>query len=203
MARDFEIEYERGLQAYDDAQDEADAQLTRMGLGAVVRPLIKGGDFDELPSMPPDLGELNHGQLTALLGRFTAWYGYALGRQADAQVQRNGSEEKRSVSWAKIRRLKDGTVADKDDAARIDTRYVSINASLFRDESVLTKVRVIVEGLKRNIETISRAIAALESRINIEGRGVAAARKQGSEAVQAVFHRAHRSALDPFKKRGK
>jgi hypothetical protein len=202
MARDYEIDYDKLQASYDEALDQADAKIMRMGLHQMERPTNSKGDFADLPPLPEDLSELSMQQLSSLMGRLTTWYGYALGQQADSQCQRNKTEEQCKSAWAKLRRLKDGTVADKDDAVRTDTRFVGVNAALFTDESVLIKLRSIVESLKRGIESVSRAMMAYESRLNVEGRGAAAARKQGSEHAKESFRTGNRSALDRFRKRG-
>ena len=78
------------------------------------------------------------------------------------------------------------------------------------------KVRVygaIVEGLKRDIETISRAASVLEARTGVEGRGIAVGRKGRPQHAQAAFRSGRRypdeyqedrvrsNGLDAFKRR--
>jgi len=200
----FDISYEDGLNMLDTAVDRAEATVIKMGLHPADRPTDRSGGFAEMPCMPVSLNDTKYAELTHLLGAFTAWYDYALGQLRNAEIHRNKSDEKRSLSWAKLRKLKEGTVADKDDAVRIDSRYVTANAELLETDSVVRLLNGIVEGLKRDIETVSRAIAALDSRTNVEGRGAAVARKQEASTVREVFRTGrreqNRSALDTFKK---
>jgi hypothetical protein len=201
MARDFEIDYEKLINLYRDAPDQADAALMRMGLHQAERPTNRHGEMADMPAMPPDISGLNSSELSSLMGKLTAWYGYALGRQADAQGRRNASEKQVKGAWAKLRRLKEGTVTDKDDAVRTDSRYVAVDAILETDEDLLIHLRAIVDTLKRNIESISRAMSALDSKINVEGRGAAMARKQGSAVAEGACRTGRRSALDSFRKK--
>src|SRR5512137_1416361 len=208
MAR-FEIGYEEGLKKYDDAMDEAEARLIQMGLSLGERPLQKSGEFADIPNMPPHLNEVSISALHNLLGQFTAWYGYANGQLRHAEVRRTGGTSNTNLSWAKIRGLKEGTVSDRDDAVRIDSRYVNVDSEFLRDESLTLYLIAIRDTMQRNIETISRAIEAVRLQMNIEGRGAAVARHKTNEATREVFNKSRRtelpkkSATDVFKRRGR
>lgn len=200
----FDINYEDGLNALDTAVDTAEATVIKMGLHPADRPTDRRGEFAEMPRLPVALDDAKYPELQRLLGEFTVWYDYAIGQLRQAEIRRNGADEKRTFSWAKIRKLKDGTVADKDDSVRTDSRYVTVNAALLETDSVVRLLNGIVDGLKRDIDTVSRAIAALDARTNVEGRGAAVARRQESDTVRDVFRTGRRqqsrSALDTFKK---
>jgi hypothetical protein len=173
----FETTYDEGMEAYREAPDKAEAEIIKMGLSVSTRPIDRRGEFEDLPRLPFDLSQATFPQLQQLIGKFTEWYGYAIGQQKQAEGLRNSAEKQRTFAWARIRKTKTGTVSDKDDATRLDRRYVDADAYFeFRDAQYRMLVG-IVEGLKRDIETISRAASVLESRMGAEGKGVGLGRK--------------------------
>lgn len=215
----FELDYDEGLALYDDAIEAAEEEVIHRGLPISSKPLGEDGEFAQFPQMPADLSQVQFGTLQKLIGQFTAWFGYAIGQLKVAEGQRNAAEKQRTFSWSSIRRLKSGTVSDKDDAVRTDRRYAAIDAKY---EHCDAKVRIyngIVEGLKRDIETISRAASVLEARTGVEGRGVAVGRKGLSNLAGRRFKSNERyqgrvddpppdpppraAALDVFKRRPK
>jgi hypothetical protein len=173
----YEVTLEEGLGAYGAAPEEAEDAIIRAGLSVATRPVDPRGEFEEFPSLPYDLSAASFPELQRLIGKFTEWYDYAIGQQKLAEGMRNAAEKQRTVAWARIRRTKSGTVSDKDDATRLDKRYIEVDARFeFRDSQYRLLVG-IVEGLKRDIETISRAASVLESRTGAEGKGVGLDRK--------------------------
>ena len=168
----FEMEYDDGLALYDDAIDQAEEEIINRGLPISSKPLAANGDFANFPCMPPDLSSTTFPELQRLIGQFTAWFGYAIGQLKLSEGYRNAAEKQRAFAWSSIRRLKSGTVSDKDDAVRTDRRYMTIDAKYEHCDAKVRVYGAIVEGLKRDIETISRAASVLEARTGVEGRSV-------------------------------
>jgi hypothetical protein len=207
----FEMEYEEGLAIYDKAIDDAEADIIKRGLPISTRPRGINDDFARFPYMPADLSEPEFQELQMLLGQFTAWFGYAIGQLKLAEGQRNAAEKQRSFAWSSIRKLKSGTVSDKDDSVRTDRRYITIDAKYEHCDAKVRIYGAIVDGLKRDIETISRAASVLEARTDIEGRSIAVGRKGRARHAQESFRRGRRyvdeqherafRGLDTFRKR--
>ena len=167
MPKGMEVDYDDGLALYDDAIEAAEEEVIRRGLPISNRPLGEDEEFAQFPQMPADLSQIQFATLQKLMGQFTAWFGYAIGQLKIAEGQRNAAEKQRSFAWSSIRRLKSGTVSDKDDAVRTDRRYVAVDSKY---EHCDAKVRIyngIVDGLKRDIETVSRAALSLGSLANV------------------------------------
>jgi len=212
----FEMEYDEGLALYDRAIDQAEAEIIGRGLPISSKPLGVDGNFAQFPQMPADLSSVTFPMLQKFLGQFTAWFGYAIGQLKLAEGWRNVAEKQRSFAWSSIRRLKPGTISDKDDAVRTDKRYMPLDAHYEHCDAKVRVYGAIVEGLKRDIETISRAASVLESRTNVEGRGVAVSRKGRTETTRQTFRSGRRypedntpatprssGGLDVFRKRGR
>jgi len=193
----FEMEYDSGLALYDDAIDSAEAEIIGRGLPISSKPLAADGMFAQFPCMPPDLSNTSFPELQRLIGQFTAWFGYAIGQLKMAEGYRNAAEKQRAFAWSSIRRLKSGTVSDKDDAVRTDRRYMTIDAKYEHCDAKVRVYGAIVEGLKRDIETISRAASVLEARTGVEGRGVAVSRKGRIEAARETFRSSRRYVEEP------
>lgn len=188
----FEANYDGGLAAYDDAIDKAEAEVIALGLYPSERPRNSSGKFDEKPELPPDLSAVTYSELLFLIGQFTTWHGYAIGQKIIAEIQANAAEKKRSFAWRVIRRLKAGTVADKDDGTGTDTRYMDADAQAEHYDAKKRLLAGIVETLKRDIETVSRAAAVMEQQQNAEGRQVGVShrgkdRRVPSEDVMSTF----------------
>lgn len=219
----FEVQYDQGLSAYDDAVDQAEADVIDMGLALDTRPVGRDKEFADFPRMPVDLSTTTFPELQRLIGVFTSWYSYVVGQLKKAEGLRNAADKKRTFAWSRIRKLKTGTVQDKDDAVRTDRRFVDVDASYERADALARMLNGIAEGLKRDIDTISRAASVLESRVDTEGRGVAVGRKGRADSARDAFRKGrrgggheeeepqsngrgrgrNRSALDVFKKRGR
>jgi hypothetical protein len=207
----FELDYDDGIALYDNAIKQAEDEVIKRGLPISSMPLGMDGDFAKFPSMPPDLSQTTFPELQRLIGQFTAWFGYAIGQLKLAEGFRNAAEKQRAFAWSSIRALKSGTVSDKDDAVRTDSRYARIDAHYEHCDALVRIYGAIVEGLKRDIETISRAASVLEARTGVEGRGVAVGRKGRTEMARETFRTGRRShdetprkawsGLDVFKKR--
>lgn len=203
MPGGFEMDYDEGIAIYDEAIDKAEAEIISRGLPLSARPLNKDREFANFPEIPVDLSEVGLEVMQKLIGQFTAWFSYAISQLKSAEGQRNAAEKQRSFAWSSIRKLKAGTVADKDDAVRTDRRYIKIDAHYEHCDAKVRLYNGIVEGLKRDIETISRAVSVLEARKDVEGRS-AVVGKRGQAAGES-FRAARRnrpqvSGLDVFKK---
>lgn len=193
----FEVTFEEGMKTYSESPDRAEAAIIDMGLSVSTRPTDRAGEFDAFPQLPPDLSLSSFAEIQRLIGQFTTWYSYAIGQLKLAEGQRNSAEKKRVFAWSRIRKTKTGTVADKDDETRLDRRYVEADAHF---EYCDTKYRLlvgIVDGLKRDIETVSRSYAVLESRQNAEGKSVGVSRR-GREGE--TRQEARSSVLDTFRR---
>ena len=178
MPASFDAEYSQGLKEYALAVDKGDAQLLSMGFPPAERPRGLDGNFSERPYIPPNLSDCSMADLQNLLGQLTAWHSYAIEHLPHAVSERNAAESARDFAWAKIRQAKDGRVADKDDSTRTDARYVQANSYYETCDFKSRKLKAICDGIHREIETISRAIAALDQRYNVgsaqvsgEGKG--------------------------------
>lgn len=187
MVAAFECPFEEGLEKYDRAIDEAEAEVIKAGLQVASRPMYNNR-LAERPSIPEDLSELGLAELSNLLGVLTRWHSYAIGQKVIASNQRDAAAEKKAFAWKYIRRLKEGTVADKDDSAGIDIRYVEVEAQYRLHDAKYTFLVGIVESLKRETETISRAVELLRQRIEVEGRNVGVGRKVGRHEENAKRH---------------
>lgn len=173
----FAPKFEDGLKGYDNATEEAIEDLHKMGLGVATRPEDEEGEFADRPVLPPDLSALTFVQTQKLMGQFSAWYDYAVGQLKVAEVRRNGADEKKGFAWSAIRKLKEGTVDDKNDDTRTDSRFMDVNSQYHYCDSLVRMLQGIVEGLKRDIETISRAATIMADRQGVGGRAVSVERK--------------------------
>jgi hypothetical protein len=193
MIRPPDETYERGVAAYEAIPEDVETDISKMGFGVATRPSIDGV-FQDLPTMPLNLGDISFKRLQTLIGVFTAWYAYAMYQYQLSSVSRNAAEKKRSFVWGRLRRaLRDGTVADKDDAVRVDRRYVQADTEYEFHDGRYRILGGICDRLKRDIDTISRAISALENRLYSEGRSAAAGSREPGRAGDA-FRRGRRSA---------
>lgn len=174
----WDVKHEDGLEYYNRAVDEAEQEVLDMGLYMSSRPTNNQGEFADRPQMPMDLSECKWGFLQRLIGQFTAWYDYAIGQYKLAIARRNAAEKKRAYSWSRIRKMKEGTVADKDDDTRCDSRYMEQDGHYEYCDSKVRMLEGIVDGLKRDIETVSRAMTALEGRQGVEGRAAGVERRR-------------------------
>lgn len=164
--------YEHAMSTYEQAVDRGEAELINMGFPPAARPMIEDGKLDDRPSLPATISNLSMSQLQDLLSYFTAWHSYAIEHLPRAVSQRNAAENARDFAWASIRRHARGTVSDKDNQTRTDTRYIEANALYETCDFKARKIKAICDGLMREIDTLSRAITALEQRRNSEGRQV-------------------------------
>lgn len=215
----FEMEYGEGIALYDNAIDAAEAEIIRRGLPLSSKPLAADGEFANFPCMPADLSMVTFPELQKLIGQFTAWFGYAIGQLKLTEGYRNAAEKQRAFAWSSIRKMKTGTVSDKDDSVRTDRRYMTVDAKYEHCDAKVRVYGAIVEGLKRDIETISRAASVLEARTGVEGRGVAVGRKGRTDSAHGAFRTGRRrpeieepqaeappqrsGGLDVFRKRGR
>jgi len=173
----WDVKFEDGLAYYDSAVDEAEQEVLDMGLLMGERPTDTKGGFADRPQMPVDLSECSWKYLQKLIGQFTGWYDYAIGQYKLAICKRNAADKKKAYGWSRIRKNKEGTVADKDDDTRVDSRYMQQDAHYEYSDTKARLLEGIVDGLKRDIETVSRSMTALEGRQGVEGRSAGVERK--------------------------
>jgi hypothetical protein len=200
MVAAFEVPFEEGLEKYDRAIDEAEADVIKAGLGVTSRPM-RHNKPAERPTIPEDLSELGLAELSNLLGVMTRWHSYAIGQKVIAGNQRDAAAEKKAFAWKYIRRLKEGTVSDKDDSAGIDVRYVDVEAQYRYHDAKYTFLVGMVDSLKRETETISRAVELLRQRIEIEGRNVGVGRHADRQARREEQPAKHASLSNLFRSR--
>lgn len=196
----LECPYEEGLKKFDDATDKAYGEVIRLGLGVSQRPFY-GGKAADRPEIPHNLSELGLSELGNLLGVLTKWHSYAIGQKIIAGNERDAAAEKKTFAWKRIRRLKDGTVSDKDDATGIDVRYIEVEAHFRYADAKYSFLAGMVDALKRETETVSRAFEVLRQRIELEGRNVGMGRRV-NHAVERVEHaKQHDSLSQMFRRR--
>jgi hypothetical protein len=180
------IDFEQAMKEYDTA-DESEAAVLRTGLHHAQRPFNDKGDPGDLPDMPHDLSECSPADLGYWLTVFTAWHSYANGRLISFTKLRNAAAEKRSFAWSYLRRNRDGTVADKDDDVRTDTRYVQVNREYQYFDNMVDDLKCITDNLDRNVRAVSRAISVMEQRLGIEGYAATASSKNKRRDVFSAF----------------
>ena len=173
----FEVTYEEGVQAYTQAVAQGDDELAEMGFPTAERPIQTNGDLADRPSIPSNLSELPMGQLTDLLGYATEWYRYAVEVLPVVTSERNAAESAKDFAWAKIRKSKEGRVADKDNETRCDARYVEAASRFETCDYKYRRIKAICDGLLREVETISRAMTAREQMVKADGAQIAGIRQ--------------------------
>lgn len=181
---EFETTYEEGLDMIEEAVDMAEGIVIDMGLPLRVRPKTVDGAFDDRPTLPPRLSDCNWVQLQDHLGQFTAWYGYANEMLPLVIGRRNAVEKQMKYAWSRIRKTKSGTVSDKDDATQTDRRYLRVVAAYEKCDLVVRFIASIVEGLKREIDTISRVATIKDNIQGTQGLGSRVERRMRSDAAK-------------------
>ena len=186
MAKDqFDLRYGEGISIYDDALERADNDLIRLGLQPPERPMDpETGELESSPTLPSDLSDYSPSELGAVLGEFTQWFSYATYQFKHIKVERNVRQVQKDFSWGAIRKKKTGTVSDKDNSTRTDSRYVEIGAEFEYADAKLELVGALVKGMEKSIDTISRTITVMEQRLGVEGVGAAAGRKTYKRASE-------------------
>jgi len=107
------------------------------------------------------------------------------------------AEKKKEFAWSRLRDSKVGTVADKDNRTRTDARYVQVSAEATHWETVVRLLRGLVEGLKRDCDTLSRRVTILDQQLGVEGRAQAISRKN----IRDNTERQRQSAITRFQRR--
>jgi len=187
MAMDFTMDFEEALSNYSSASDEAEAAVVAMGLGHSQRPSTRGGEPANMPDLP-DLSECSPAELAHLISVFTGWHNYAHGRLVYFQKIRDVEAAKREFAWSYLRKHKDGTVADKDDLVRTDSRYVEINRQYMYADNIVRDLSCITESLERNVKTTSRVIEVMKQRLEVEGFGAQMDRKKQNTKSDVLQH---------------
>lgn len=173
----FEAELGAGLKVYEQAIDKGEAELMTMGFPPASRPRTSSGELAERPGLPVNMSDMSMSDLQNLLAWFTAWHSYAIEHLPRATKDRDAAETAKDFAWAKVRREKRGTVSDKNDATITDVRYIEANAYYETCDYKHRKLKAVCDGLYREIETISRAITALEQRKHAEGHYIVGERR--------------------------
>jgi hypothetical protein len=202
----FERPYEEAIAVFDDAVDSAERDLAERGLHMAQRPSNRHGDMTDRPKLPTNLADCSWADLQELMGILTAWFVYANDQLQLTVGKKNCAAEQKTFTWAKIRRSKDGTVSDKDDATRCDSRYQDTQAKYEYYDTMVRMLQGMVAGIDREIDTISRAVTVMDLRQGAEGRGVGATRKAQFNDQKAKAVRQQRDVLHVFRasqRRGK
>lgn len=174
----FERTHADAIAVFDEAIEEAEEDLVKMGLYLAARPLDRTGEnVADRPKLPPNLAECNWAELQQLLGIFTEWFVYASEQKELHTGKRNAADEKKGLTWSLIRKSKEGTIADKDDDTRCDARYQDAQAEYEHYDTMVRILGAMVKGLDQQVSSISRAVTILELRQGVEGKGVGAGRK--------------------------
>lgn len=192
-----DLRFEEGLQRYDEATDSAFDRVHEMGLGLPRRPQ-QGGEFVDLPDFPwSNVREMTPGEVGQWLDVFTGWFAYAQGQLQAAESRWTAAEKKKEFAWSRLRDSKVGTVADKDNRTRTDARYVQVSAEATHWETVVRLLRGLVEGLKRDCDTLSRRVTILDQQLGVEGRAQGVSRKN----IRDNTERQRQSVLTRFQRR--
>jgi hypothetical protein len=189
-----EVRYEEGLAQYDEVMERVEQDLIDAGFPLPSRP-SRGDDLCALPDLPIDLTQFSSRELGALLSEFSAWYSYSAGQLKLARGHRNVAEKRRAYGWSRIRKTKQGTVADKDDDTRTDSRFIQVDTEFEYADAKLELLKGITDGLLRDVETISRAIAVMEQRLSVDG-AVAGAARRGRKEMGDRFRRRQEQVYD-------
>jgi hypothetical protein len=176
MALSFEKEYKAGVQAYEEVVDKGEMEMADMGFPPAERPVDTTGEFGIRPKLPAKLSVLSMAEMQDLMGWFTSWYSYSMEMLPRVTADKNAAASKKDFAWAKIRNEKRGTVSDKDNGTRVDSRYVAINTEYEKLEYKYRHLAAVCKSLEREIDTISRAQSALEQRNHGEGSRVSGER---------------------------
>lgn len=188
----FERSYADSMAVFDGAIDDAERDLIKRGLPLAHRPLTVHGELGVRPQLPPNLADCSWAELQNLLGVFTSWFTFANEQLQLSTGRRNVADDKKTVTWATIRRSKDGTVSDKDNATQCDARYQDALAEYEYWDVTVRILTGMVKGMEREIDTISRAVTVMELRQGVEGKGVGV----GTRVVNAHLREAAKSKRD-------
>lgn len=183
----FNADFEEALASYGTAADEAEAAIIDMGLQHAERPIDGKGNPDKIPDLP-DLSECSPGEIAHLLSLFTAWHSYAHGRLVYFRKARDNEAEKRGFTWSYLRKRMEGTVADKDDHVKTDSRWVTVNRQYMYFDNLVQDLDCIVRNLEQSVKTISRVWAVLEQRMEVEGFKATIDRKQQQKRGDVLRH---------------
>jgi hypothetical protein len=195
----FERSYDEAIAVFDGAIDAAESDLAEMGLLMAPRPVNRGGNMTDRPGLPPNLAECSWAELQDLLGVFTAWFVYANDQLQLVTGRRNGADDQKTFTWALIRKSKQGTVSDKNDATYCDSRYQDAQAKYDHYDTMVRMLTGMVKGLDREIDTISRAVTVMDLRQGVEGKGVGAQRRAVDKETRAKGHAKQRDVLASFR----
>jgi hypothetical protein len=173
----LEVTYEDGMREYEQAVAQGDAELESLGFPSAQRPRKTDGDLADRPNIPSNLSVLSMSELTDMLGYATEWYRYAMETLPTVASEKNAAESARDFAWAKIRKAKEGRVADKDNETRCDIRYINAAVRFETCDYKYRRIKAICDGLLREVETISRAMGGKELENKMEGVGLSNQRR--------------------------
>ena len=177
MQKSFEYDINSGLEVYERITAEGEEAMGRMGFPPAQRPRNDDGSLADRPTLPQRVSVLSMSELQDFLAYFTSWHSYAIEMLPDAACEKNAAEVARDFVWAKIRKGMEGTVQDKNDRTRTDQRFIDANARYETCFYKHGKIKSICDALEREIDTLSRAITALEQRTKVEGAQVSGERR--------------------------
>jgi hypothetical protein len=160
--KDYTIDLLEGLDLYDRAVETAQARLEEKGL-IIMAELPDTEYFDG--RLPSNTSSLNSRELGELLSHCTTYNEYIETQLKLAQVALRNADQKLSLTKAKIRRSKGGTLQDKEDDTISDARYVEANAQWLEAKTYLDLLEAMSAASAKNLKTISRLISVREQEL--------------------------------------
>jgi len=173
---DYDIGLEEGLELYEQASESAHKALADLGiLPREEPPTYRGEVYDG--RLPDDVSRMSMTELAELLGVTTQWADYVGGlHQMFVAAKRNYSE-RLAMAKAKIRKVKSGPKADKDDDTLCDIRYVEVNSKFVEISEKADITEHVSAAARRDREFISRTITALQAQLEAGTRNDSVARQ--------------------------
>lgn len=166
----FAADYRQIIDAYENAHQDSEQEIVKMGLPFSGRPMDSRGDFAPPPQLPYPISDCGVRVLQDLMAEFTSWWSYALQQLQLAKGRRDAHEEEVKAIRAIVRGGKEGTAADRDNETLIDIRFVDQNARLLMSVEVCDLLTAIVRGFEQSIAMISRQLTAISVRSEVEGQ---------------------------------
>lgn len=81
------------------------------------------------------------------------------------------ANEKLDLVKASVRKSKMGTAQEKEDLARIDARYVELNAEYMEAKTFFELMTTLEEAARRDVKFISRIVETKKLELEMGGRG--------------------------------
>ena len=169
QAFNYDIELEDGLTKYETALNEAYEEVEKAGI-TLTRdpPQWQRAVYDG--RLPADYSGYDMPELSTLLGVVTEWADYTGHLLKMAQNEKITASEQLDLAKARVRKTKDGSKEDRDNDVIIDQRYVDSNRRLLRARAAFELYEGADSAAKRDYAAVSRAITALQTQIERQGR---------------------------------